>query len=77
MRAALRNIEFSDILDVEEHEMAAINFTLCKIASMAAARELEEGEFYVKTCEMKYFVHRIDGNNLTVGGLVRLMLVKT
>ena len=70
MRAALRNIEFSDILDVEEHEMAAINFALCKVVSIAAARELQEGEFYAKTSEMKYFVHRVDADNLNIGGLV-------
>ena len=68
VRVPLHKIVFSDIFDVTEQHMCAINFALYKVAAIAPNRELYEGEFYQKTSDMRYYVHELDEQNETVGG---------
>ena len=73
VRAALHSMVFSDIFDVTEKDMASIMFGLYKVACMAPTEEQEDDEFYVKSSDRKYFVHRINDENEFIMGLVSFL----
>ena len=72
MRGALPNILFTDIVGVTEQHMSYVNFALYKISSTAPTEELQEGEFYQKTNDRVYLVHKLTAQNENLLGLVSL-----
>ena len=63
VREVVQNMVFSNIKDITETEMAAINFGIHKTVVVELHQDLEDGVFYEKRSDMKFFVHRLDDEN--------------
>ena len=70
VREAHQKTLFTNIRDVSEIEMAIINFGIQKKVVIGLYQDTEDGDFYEKRSDMKFFVHRMNDENAALHALV-------
>jgi hypothetical protein len=72
IRTQLHKTVFSNIWELTEKDMAAINFAIYKVVILAPTQPLAEDEFYENTNELQFIVHKCDDETMQTECLVSL-----